>query len=187
MGGELDTQDACIYSHFLPCTDGLHVETGGIIDPERGAVVFRKTTEVETIEPGPGSDFSRKKVKKVTDELTWIDEPKKPLIPYEGEDDIEMEPWHDEQVEQNPLYSEEDYQSDFQNPLYTRRMSAAEGAVIVATGALDDDDETALLAPRDGGRAARGKPGAGDHGQGYLDYLSAQPGLDTVDTVDTLF
>ena len=156
---------------------------GGIIDPERGALVYKKTTEVETVEPAPGS-IHRKKIKKVTDETRWIDEPQQPLVAYpEQEEDMKLDPWQDEQVEQNPLYSSEDYQSDFQNPLYSRRMSAAEGAAIVTSGALDDDDETELLAPRDGGRAARGKPDAGDHGQEYVDYLSAQPGLDAVDTL----
>ena len=162
---------------------------GGVIDPEKGTLLYRKTTQVETVEPG-GDQLQRKRVKKVTDETQWIGPHKKkqPLLtPHEEEEeDISQEPWHDEEVEQNPLYSSSDYVSDFNNPLYTQRMSGAGGAAVVGSEPIEMDD-IALLGPtkkeKDGGRAARGKLGAGDHGQEYLEYLSAQPGLDEVDTL----
>ena len=148
---------------------------GGIIDPERGALLYRKTTQVEMVESRAGDQLQRKRVKKVTDETTWIGkDPKQPLL-IPAEEDVE--PWHDEEVEKNPLYSSSDYISEFHNPLYSRRTSTHEGTAIAATEPIDDDDTQPLT-----GRAARGKPESGDHGQEYVDYLSAEPGL-----VDTLF
>ena len=151
---------------------------GGIIDPERGALIYRQTTQVEKVRQEEGSQFHQKKIKKVTSETSWIGSPpKKPFL----EEDA-MEPWHDDEVEQNPLYSTSDYVSDFHNPLYARRISAAEGAAVAAQGPLEMDVMQPLVPSTS--RAARGRPGAGDSGgQTYMDYLSAEPGLDNVDTL----
>ena len=80
---------------------GEQVEMGGIVDPERGALIYRKTTQFETVEPDKDSEFTMKKIKKVTSESTWLGqgkepEPqaKEPLSPQ----DQEAQPWHDEEV-----------------------------------------------------------------------------------------
>jgi len=155
--------------------EGEHIEMGGIIDPERGALIYRQTTQVEKVQQEEGSMFNQKKIKRVTSETSWIGSPKQPFL----EEDV-MEPWHDDEVEQNPLYSSSDYVSDFHNPLYARRISAAEGAAVAARGTFEMDDMQPLVTSS---RAARGRPGTGDSGGEYLDYLSAEPGLDTVDTL----
>ena len=158
--------------------EGEHVEMGGVIDPEKGAVHYRRTTQVEVAETDVGSEFSQKKIKKVTSETSWLGKSKKPdKEPLVRE---EVKPWQDDEIEQNPLYSSSDYVSDFNNPLYSNRLSAAEGAAIAASGSFDESDKGLLL--KDKGRASRGRPGSGDKGQQYVDYLSAQPG-----EVDTLF
>ena len=150
---------------------------GGIIDPERGALIYRQTTQVEKVRPEEGSDFHQKKIKRITSETSWIGSPKQPFL-----DEDAVEPWHDDEVERNPLYSTSDYVSDFHNPLYARRLSAAEGATIAATGIVERDDMQLLTLS--GGRAARGRPESGDSGgQEYVDYLSAEPGLDNADTL----
>lgn len=152
---------------------GEVIEMGGIVDPEKGALIYRKTTEVETVEPGVGSDFQKKKIKTVTSETSWLGEKKKPdKVPLVTEDELGEQPWHDEDIEANPLYSNTDYDSDFHNPLYSRQ-SAASGS--------GQDIPLAQLAS---GRTARGFPEAGnDDGDNYMNYLSAQPGLDNADTL----
>lgn len=159
-------------------TEGEHIEMGGAVDPERGALIYKKTTEVESVEPEAGSGYARKKIKKVTSESSWLG---KPETDKHGSLE-EEEQWHDEEVEQNPLYSSSDYVTDFNNPLYNRRISAAEGAAAVAL----QEVELQQRAPtgKDGGRAARGRPGSQDtRGQDYVDYLSEQPGLGNADTL----
>lgn len=109
---------------------GEQIEMGGIVDPERGALIYRKTTQVETVEPEVGSDFTTKKIKTVTSESSWLGQGKPPeKVPLV---DQEVKPWHDEEVESNPLYSSFDYVSDFHNPLYTNRQSAAEGSGVLS-------------------------------------------------------
>ena len=124
-------------------TEGEHIEMGGIVDPESGgALIYRKTTQVESVEPEIGSEFKSKKIKKVTSETSWVgggarksQEMKEPLIEKD-----EVKPWHDEEVDGNPLYSSNDYVSDFQNPLYANRLSTQEGAAIAASGGIDLSD-----------------------------------------------
>lgn len=168
---------------FLP-TEGERIEMGGIIDPGKGALLYRKTTET-SLQSTEGSEYQRKRVRKITDETKWISSSQKqPLIPVE--EDIEIQPWHDEEVEQNPLYSSSDYVSDFNNPLYFRQMAATEAEAIAASESFGmDDRDTTPLAPKEKerGRAARGRPGPEDHGREYMEYLSTTPGLGTVDTL----
>lgn len=164
-------------------TEGERVEMGGIVDPDKGALIYRKTTEVETVEPEPGSEFSRKKIKKITSETTWLGNKrkpdKKPLVENE-----EVKPWHDDEIEMNPLYSTSDYISDFNNPLYTNRLSAAEGAAIAASESFEQSD----MEPGKGhSGVSQGRPGSSDKGEEHVDYLSAQPDLKDGDTADTLF
>ncbi len=103
------------------------------MDPERGALIYRKTTQMATVQPDKDSEFTIKKVKKVTSESTWLGHGKEPEPPPSGQaqarelltalQDPEAKPWHDEEVETNPLYTSDDYLSDFNNPLYSSRQS----------------------------------------------------------------
>lgn len=144
---------------------------GGIVDPDKGALIYRKTTQVETVEAEEGSGFAQKKIKKITSESSWLGQKnksdKEPLVKTESQQ------WQDDEIEANPLYSSSDYVTDFRNPLYSNRLSAVEET----TGASDEQGK---------GRASRGKPGSDDKGQEYVNYLSATPGLDS-NTADTLF
>lgn len=163
--------------------EGERVELGGIIDPEKGALIYRKTTEVQTLSTEVGSEFSKKKIKKVTSETNWLGRAKGSKEPLVQD---ETKPWQDEEIEQNPLYSTNDYVSDFNNPLYANRHSAAAGAAVAASDTFDTDDTGLLLQESKGkSRASRGRPGSSDSGQGYVKHLSAEPGVD--DQVDTLF
>lgn len=151
--------------------------------PNRGALVYKKTTKVEMVDEPERGAGAQKKIKKVTSETSWIGKQERErdtsaLVPPEDE----AEGWHDEEVEQNPLYSTRDYETDFSNPLYTRRMSGAEGA---------DEQELQSRSSRasggsgkDGGRAARGRPSSQDTGgKEYVDYLSEQPDFEQADTL----
>ena len=158
------------------------IEMGGVVDPDRGALLYKKTTKVETVQ-GSG-EIPRKKIKKVTSEMSWLGKPGKKsdqvtLIDEAGEE----EQWHDEETEQNPLYSTKDYVTDFDNPLYNRRISGIEGG---GGGGEDGRSSRASGASsgKDGGRAARGRPTSQDTGgKAYVDYLSEQPDLREADTL----
>lgn len=151
------------------------------MDPERGALIYRKTTHVETVVPEDGSDFTLKKIKKVTSETSWLGQSKGPEKKQVPELD-EVKPWHDDELESNPLYSTSNYASDFQNPLYTHSQSAADGDWSFSSpGGGEETSDTTQLVP--GGRASRGHPESDESGGGYMDYLAAQPGMDTVDTL----
>ncbi len=161
------------------------------MDPERGALVYRKTTQIETVEPEQGSEFTLKKIKKVTSETSWLgrkkDSDKEALIKA-TEDEVEVTPWHDEELESNPLYSSTHYVSDFQNPLYTNRQSTASHPnPVVSEDTIEMSDITPLI-PGEGkenSRASRARPGSDNSAdsEGYIDYLSAQPDMGNVDTL----
>ena len=157
----------------ISLTEGDHTVTGGVIDPERGALMFKKKTEIEHVTPYEGSHI-KKKIKRVTSETSWIGKPdKESLLPPEDE---ENDYWQDDELEKNPLYSTADYSTDFSNPLYSRRMYGA------------GREETIELQPRlsggKDGRALRGKPSSPDTGgREYVDYLSEQPDLGNLDTL----
>lgn len=154
---------------------------GGIVDPERGALIYRKTTEVKTVDPDVDSDFTTKKIKTVTSESSWLGQAGR-----EGEkaalQPTEVKPWHDEEVESNPLYSATEYTNDFHNPLYSRQTGAEPGGTMADSVDMADDIPLVPLS-----RASRGRPESGRAivagGQEYTDYLSAQPGLDNADTL----
>lgn len=180
----------CIYSSCPPppITAGEAIEMGGIVDPERGALIYRKTTEVETVEPEEGSDFKTKKIKKVTSETSWLGQTKpsdKEALIKDTADEVEVQPWHDEEVESNPLYSSTDYDSNFQNPLYTNRQSTASGPEVGAAALAHTVGYfPAPGAMKEKSRASRARPGSSDEGgDSYMNYLSAQPGLDNADTL----
>lgn len=173
------------------------IEMGGIVDPERGALIYRKTTQVELVEPEVGSEFTQKKIKKVTSESTWLGQeqgqlPEKTPLVAEPAEQTEAKPWHDDEMESNPLYSSTDYTSGFHNPLYTNRQSTTEGDEFITYHDVVETGDDIPLVPggKEKSRASRGRPGSdrsggpgGSGDQGYMDYLSAQPGLDTVDTL----
>ena len=164
------------------CLAGEQIEMGGIVDPERGALIYRKTTEVETVEPEIGSEFSHKKITKVTSETSWIGKAKetdKQALVKETEEEEAVKPWHDEEVETNPLYSTSDYVSDFQNPIYTNRQSMTEEEPVMQVTEMSD----VIPLVSGGKRGSRGHRGSSDTGQEYIDYLSAEPGQDNVDTL----
>ena len=157
---------------------GEVIEMGGIVDPEKGALIYRKTTEVETIEPGEGSEFQKKKIKKVTSESSWLggQSKKSDKVPLIKDDEAEQ-PWNDKEIEANPLYSSDDYDSNFHNPLYSRQ-SAASGSGEVPQG------QEIPMSQLSGSRAGRGTlPDSSADGDDYNAYLSAQPGLDDADTL----
>ena len=152
---------------------GELVETGGIVDPERGALVYRKTTQVETVEPGMDSDFTTKKIKTVTSESSWLGQAKEAekagALPI-GQP-TEVKPWHDEEVESNPLYSATEYTSDFNNPLYSRQSAALEDGE-GSPPPIGREDEIPLV--------PMGKSGGGGVSAGDEEYTS-------MEKVDTLF
>ncbi len=156
------------------------MEMGGIVDPDKGALIYRKTTQVETVEADKGSEFVTKKIKKITSESSWLGQKQKSKSDREPLVNHESQQWQDDEIEANPLYSSSDYVTDFRNPLYSNRHSAAEGAAIAASESFEHSDQPLM------GRASRGRPGSSDKGKEYVDYLSAQPGLDS-NTADTLF
>lgn len=157
-------------------TEGERIEMGGVVDPERGALIYKKTTQVETVSQPEGA---RKKIKKVTSETSWLGKAERDtdrsMLLEESE-----EAWHDEQVEDNPLYSTGEYETDFNNPLYNRRISGMEGEVKETE--LQSRSSRASGGSGKDGRAARGRPTSQDTG-GYVDYLSEQPDLGKADTL----
>lgn len=172
---------------------GERIEMGGIVDPVRGTLIYRETTEFETVEPEVGSEFTKKKIKKVTSESSWIGQgpvKKAPAVVVEmppvpavvpGQ---EVNPWHDEEVESNPLYSASEYVSDFQNPLYSRQ-SVAEGEELLVEGGGETgtNDDIPLLPIQDNSRAARDRPestSATTDDYDYSDYLQPEGDVDTL-------
>lgn len=155
---------------------------GGVVHPNRGALVYKKTTKVETVNE---ADKGKKKIKKVTSETSWLGKQDRvtdttALVTAEEGGGVEGdEAWHDEEVEQNPLYSTREYDTDFDNPLYSRRLSGVEGMEETSRSSRASGGSG-----KDGGRAARGRPSSQDTGgKEYVDYLSQQPDLDQADTL----
>ena len=168
---------------------------GGIVDPMRGALIYRETTEIETIMPEAGSEFTKKKIKKVTSESSWIGQKKVPPqvlvvppVPTDVPLGQEVSPWHDEEVESNPLYSTTEYVSDFQNPLYSRQSVAErEGEMLMEGGGeMGTSDNIPLVPIKESSTsraAAKGRPDAAPDDYDYSDYLQPESDRD----VDTLF
>ena len=107
-----------------PCThtlaDGEQVEMGGIVDPERGALIYKKTTKTQVLKEDSG-EYQERRIKTVIDEHSWIGKPsqKKKQPSAEEAEESFHDPPAESQLELNPLYSAEDYASDYQNPLYS--------------------------------------------------------------------
>ena len=85
---------------------------GGVLDEERGALIYKKTTKVHVVPAPHGSEYQRKKVTSITSETGWLgrDSSKKTKV---------VSPWKEPLFdESNPLYSDKDYGEDFMNPVF---------------------------------------------------------------------
>ena len=91
---------------------GERIEMGGVLDEERGALIYKKTTKVHVVPAPHGSDYQRKKVTSITSETGWLgrDSSKKTKV---------SSPWKESVFDdKNPLYSDKDYGEDFLNPVF---------------------------------------------------------------------
>lgn len=146
---------------------------GGVFHPERGALVYREEIEETVIKGDEGSEFSSKKITRVTSETRRLGEMQKPpsktgmkqplLEATDGGKPKSQ--WSNEtsQIEANPLYSSNDYVTDFSNPLYTNRHSTAKGAALAASEQIELDDMAPLI--------SSGKPKRGSGEYGEVDVL----------------
>ena len=150
------------------------------MDPSRGALVYKKTTKVETVTESDRGGIPKKKIKKVTSETSWLGKQER-VGDTSALLDEEEEGWQEEEVEQNPLYSTREYEADFSNPLYSRRLSGTEQETELQSRSSRASGGSGKA---DGGRAARGRPSSQDTGgREYVDYLSEQPDLGKADTL----
>lgn len=150
---------------------------GGVFHPERGALVYREEIEETVIKGDEGSEFTSKKITRVTSETRRLGEMQKPPSKtglkqplLETTDGGKPKPqWSNEtsQIEANPLYSSNDYVTDFSNPLYTNRHSTAEAAALAAS---DEQIELSDMAPLIGG-GGKPKRGSGEYQEGEVDVL----------------
>lgn len=154
------------------------------MDPERGALVYRKTTQVETVEPDVASSFTTKKIKTVTSESSWLGQAKEGAAEAgaaeAGSEPTEVKPWQDEEVESNPLYAATEYLSDFHNPLYSRQSEEREESP-PPTGTGDEIPLVSMKVEKS--RVSRGYPGRG----GAVLAGGDQEYTDDFSNADTLF
>ena len=165
---------------------------GGIIDAEKGALLYRRTTNVKTIETDEDDVFQKKKVIQVTDETGWLGEDKTTINKKAIEKPVKVPEKDAGLIEQeNPLYSDKEYNVGFNNPMYSGKSSAVTEKMTKQQlqVQLEDDaapaegstSNTKLLTPSQ--RRGR-KEAATEADNQYLDYLASEA---TVDTVDTYF
>ena len=170
---------------------------GGIIDAEKGALLYRRTTNVKTVETDGDDVFQKKKIIQVTDETGWLGEDETTISQKAIEKPIK-EPEKDAGLieQENPLYSDEDYNVGFNNPMYSIKKSGSTVAkktteqqqqqlelqekVDDATPAEGSTLTSKLLSPSQ--RRGR-KEAATEADNEYLDYLASE----ATDTVDTYF
>ena len=168
---------------------------GGIIDAEKGALLYRRTTNVKTVETDGDDVFQKKKVIQVTDETGWLGEDETTINKKAIEKPVQ-EPEKDAGLieQENPLYSDQDYNVGFNNPMYSNKSGsttakkATEQPQIELQEQVDDDATPAegstlsskLLTPSQ--RRGR-KEAATEADNQYLDYLASE----ATDTVDTYF
>ena len=129
--------------------EGEMVEMGGIHDPEKGAMMYERRTEVTMEESQTGK---KKKVKKIVEQTSWIGpnrgKKKQPKLLEEEEEEMPTIL----QEESNPLYSSKEYVSDFTNPIYTSQaeVDEAAGAAVLGTESVELDEHAALVADTGG-------------------------------------
>ena len=178
--------------------EGEHIEMGGIIDAEKGALLYRRTTNVKTVETDGDDMFQKKKIIQVTDETGWLGEDETTINQKAIEKHVK-EPEKDAGlIEQgNPLYSDQEYDVGFNNPMYLSKSGSSMDRKV--TKQVEDDAAPAegstitskLLTPSQ----RRGRKEAATEGDNqYLDYLASEPPADPADppdseehTVDTYF
>ena len=166
---------------------------GGIIDAEKGALLYRRTTNVKTIE-GDGEDgFQKKKIIQVTDETGWLGEEGSTVNKTALEKSVKQ-PEKDAGLieETNPLYSDREYDVGFYNPAYAVTSTSSIARAIkpkeshkdepkLSDHQEDTSDTAKLLTPSQ--RRGRKVEATEAGNQEYLDYLTSEP----TDTVDTYF
>ena len=175
--------------------EGEHIEMGGIIDAEKGALLYRRTTNVKTVETDGDDVFQKKKIIQVTDETGWLGEDERTINQKAIEKSVK-EPEKDAGlIEQgNPLYSDKEYDVGFNNPMYSFKSSSSTDKKVTEQRQqqlqeqVEDDAAptkgstitSKLLTPSQ--RRGR-KEAATEADNQYLDYLASE----ATDTVDTYF
>ena len=178
----------------MSLTEGEHIEMGGIIDAEKGALLYRRTTNVKTIDGSVEEGFQKKKIIQVTDETGWLGESKSTVNKTAIEKSVKQ-PEKDAGLieESNPLYSDKEYDVGFFNPIYSVTSSSTIARAITPPEGQDEQEEkpsdnqedtsdtAKLLTPsqRRGRKVVATEAG----NEEYLDYLTSEP----TDTVDTYF
>ena len=170
--------------------DGEHIEMGGIIDEEKGALLYRRTTNVKTVETDVDDLFQKKKIIQVTDETGWLGEDETTVNKKAVEKPIKVPEKDAGLIEEgNPLYSDKEYNVGFNNPMYSVKKTTEQQQQ--QPQELEDDaapDEgstmtSKLLTPSQ--RRGRKEAATEDDHQ-YLDYLTSEA-TEITDTVDTYF
>lgn len=189
-------QDTVVFARLvfiltcLPTAEGEHIEMGGIIDAEKGALLYRRTTNVKTVETDGDDVFQKKRIIQVTDETGWLGEDETTINQKAIEKPV-PEPEKDAGLieEENPLYSDKDYDVGFNNPMYSKSSSSTAKKVKEpppqielpeqaddATPAERTTPTSKLLTPSQ--RRGR-KEAATEADNQYLDYLSSEATVDT--------
>lgn len=120
---------------------------GGINDPEKGAMMYERRTEV-TVEQSETGE--KKRVKKIVEQTSWIgrDKPKKKTKQFDPlEEDDDDEPLPPKPEETNPLYSPTEYVSDFSNPIYSGQTM--DSSAVLGTESVEFDDQAPLTVNAD--------------------------------------
>ena len=175
--------------------EGEHIEMGGIIDAEKGALLYRRTTNVKTVETDGDDVFQKKKIIQVTDETGWLGEDETTINQKAIEKPVK-EPEKDAGLieQENPLYSDKEYDVGFNNPMYSLKSgSLIEKKVTEQQRQQPQEQAEDDAAPTEGSTITsklltpsqrRGhKEAATEADNQYLDYLASE----ATDTVDTYF
>ena len=97
-------------------TEGEHIEMGGIIDAEKGAL---RTTNDKMVETEGEDGFQKKKIIQVTDETNWLGEEGLTVDKTALENPVKQPEKDSSSIkETNPLYSDQDYDvGDYQEDI----------------------------------------------------------------------
>ena len=168
--------------------EGKHIEMAGIIDAEKGTLLYHKTMNVKTVETNGDDVFQ----KKITDETGWLGEDKTNINQRAIEKPVK-EPEKDAGlIEQgNPLHSDKEYDVSFNNAMYSFKSDSSTDKKATEQQLQQQvEDDTA---PTEGSTITnkmltpsqrRGhKEAATKADNQYLDYLASE----ATDTVDTYF
>ena len=164
---------------------------GGIIDAEKGALLYRRTTNVKTVETDGDDVFQKKKIIQVTDETGWLGEDETTIDQKAIEKSVPESEKDAGLIEQeNPLYSDKDYNVGFNNPMYSIKSDSSTTKKVKELPQIELPEQVDDAAPVEGSSPTRklltpsqrrGRKEAATEGDNqYLDYLAT-------DTVDTYF